>query len=249
MKKLFPGAIRKGSLLFLAFSFISSTSTYAQWTQTTGPEVQTVWSLAVSGTNLFAGTGGAGVYLSTNNGASWTAVNAGLTNTSVRSLAVSGTNLFAGTFDGVFLSTNNGSSWSAVSPGLTNFDVRALAVSGSNLFAGVYFGGVWRRPLSQLVSVREISDKSLPKSFRLEQNYPNPFNPSTTIEFSLARSAYVTLKVFNLLGQEVETLVSQDVQAGKHSSQWNPKGIASGAYYYRLVAGSFVETKRMLLLR
>ena len=93
---------------------------------------------------------GGGVFLSTNNGTSWTAVNTGLTNTFVSSLAVSGTNLFAGTGadfggpggDGVFLSTNNGTSWTAVNTGLTNTVVLALAVSGTNLFAGTD-GGVF----------------------------------------------------------------------------------------------------------
>jgi hypothetical protein len=97
----------------------------------------------VSGTNLFAGTWGDGVFLSTNNGTNWTAVNNGLTNTFVRALAVSGTNLFAGTVEGggVFLSTNNGTSWTAI--GLTNTDVNALAISGTNLFAGTWGGGVF----------------------------------------------------------------------------------------------------------
>jgi hypothetical protein len=97
----------------------------------------------VSGTNLFAGTGDAGVFLSTNDGSSWTAVNTNLTNTNVRALAVSGTNLFAGTSgSGVFLSTDNGTNWTAT--GLTSTDVCALtAVSGSKLFAGTWGDGVF----------------------------------------------------------------------------------------------------------
>ena len=77
-----------------------------------------------------------GVFLSTNNGTSWTAVNTGLTNTACPALAVSGTNLFAGTEGGVFLSTNNGTNWTAVNAGLTDQSLPALAVSGTNLFAG-----------------------------------------------------------------------------------------------------------------
>jgi hypothetical protein len=110
-----------------------------------GPTTNTyVFALAVSGTNLFAGTWG-GVFLSTNNGTRWTAVNSGMSSTNVSSLAVSGTNLFAGTYDaGVFLSTNNGTSWTAVDSGLTYaFNVDALAVSGTNLFAGTERGGVF----------------------------------------------------------------------------------------------------------
>jgi ligand-binding sensor domain-containing protein len=101
-----------------------------------------VRSLTVSGSNLFAGTFGGGVFLSTNNGASWTAVNTGLTNLNAYSITASGSNLFAGTGGGVFLSTNNGASWTAVNTGLTNQDVRFLTISGSNLFAGT-LGGVF----------------------------------------------------------------------------------------------------------
>ena len=96
----------------------------------------------MSSTNLFAGTWGGGVFLSIDNGTSWTAVNSGWTYTTVLSLAVSGTNLFAGTGGGVFLSINNGTSWTAVNSGLTNTTVLSLAVSGTNLFAGTE-GGVF----------------------------------------------------------------------------------------------------------
>jgi ligand-binding sensor domain-containing protein len=95
----------------------------------------------VSGSNLFAGTYG-GVFLSTNNGTSWTAVNTGFRNTSVPAFAVSDSNLFAGTYGGgVFLSTNNGTTW--VNSGLSDLDVIALVVHDSNLFAGTGYGGVF----------------------------------------------------------------------------------------------------------
>jgi hypothetical protein len=102
-----------------------------------------LWTLAVSGTNLFAGDADGGVRLSTNNGTSWTAVYSGLADPQGSALAVSGTNIFYGTGGGVFLSTDNGSSWTAVDSGLTNLNVVAFAVSGANIFAGTYGGGVF----------------------------------------------------------------------------------------------------------
>ena len=103
-----------------------------------------VWSLAVSGSDVFAGTGGGGVFLSTNNGANWTAANSGLTRTEVASLAVTSSNVFAGTDSGLFLSTNNGRSWTIVESGLSrNYYVSSLRASGSNIFAGTYGGGVF----------------------------------------------------------------------------------------------------------
>ncbi len=89
----------------------------------------------------------------------------------------------------------------------------------------------------------------LPESIALYQNYPNPFNPSTTIAFSLSRSSDVTLKVFNILGQEVAMLVSEKLPAGNYRYEWDAKGLASSVYVYRLQAGSFVQAKKLVLLK
>jgi hypothetical protein len=87
------------------------------------------------------------------------------------------------------------------------------------------------------------------KAFALEQNYPNPFNPSTTIEFSIPLSAQVQLKVYNILGQEVATLVNENLKVGRHSVTFDASRLASGLYLYKINAGSFVSTKKMLLLK
>src|SRR5436309_1385486 len=131
--------------LFLRFVLCAVTLTLAQsaaitqWVPTGCPSTEFTMALAVSGTNVFAGAQIGGVCFSSDNGTTWSAVNTGLTNTSVFSLAVSGTNLYAGTYGGgVFLSTNNGTSWTA--SGLTNNYVWSLAISGTNLFAGTDSG-------------------------------------------------------------------------------------------------------------
>jgi hypothetical protein len=168
----------------------------------------------------------------------------------VLSLGVSGTNLFAGTYGGgVFLSANKGSSWTAVNSGLTKTFVNAFAVSGTYLFAGTWGGGVWRRPLSEMITSVEEVRTSVPEGHSLEQNYPNPFNPSTKIRFSLPKSGYVTLKVYDVLGREVETLVQGERAAGSYSVEWTPNNLASGVYLYRIQAGAYTETKKLMLLR
>jgi glucuronoarabinoxylan endo-1,4-beta-xylanase len=84
----------------------------------------------------------------------------------------------------------------------------------------------------------------------LKGNYPNPFNPTTTIRFELPGTAQVTLKIFNILGQEVATLVSDRLSAGSHSYEWScSEGTASGMYVYRLEVGGHIETRRMILLK
>ncbi len=97
-------------------------------------------ALTISGTNLFTGTLGGGVFLSTNNGTNWTQVSSGLTNTYVNAITFSGTNLFASTEGGIFVSTNNGTNWTSASNGLTNTYIHSIAVSGTNLFAGTEDG-------------------------------------------------------------------------------------------------------------
>jgi len=89
----------------------------------------------------------------------------------------------------------------------------------------------------------------LPENFYLYQNYPNPFNPSTTIEFTLPKSEFVELKVYNILGKEVSTLVSNKLNQGNHTYTFDGKNLASGIYYYHLTAGDFREVKKMILLR
>jgi hypothetical protein len=83
----------------------------------------------------------------------------------------------------------------------------------------------------------------------LSQNYPNPFNPTTTINFSIPKSGFVTIKVYDVLGREVTTLVSQELSAGNYKQQWNANRMPSGIYFYRLQSGSFTETKKLILLK
>jgi hypothetical protein len=91
--------------------------------------------------------------------------------------------------------------------------------------------------------------KSVPIDFKLSQNYPNPFNPSTIINYELPIPNYVELIIYNLLGQEVETLVSEKIEAGYHQIEWDASGFASGVYYYRLHAGGFQDIKKMILTK
>lgn len=97
-------------------------------------------------------------------------------------------------------------------------------------------------------------DELIPETAVLESNYPNPFNPSTTIRFGLNQDNYVSLKIYNALGQEVATLVNEFRNAGYHDVVWNGTDnsgnqVTSGIYFYRLNTGNFVEVKKMLLTK
>jgi hypothetical protein len=97
--------------------------------------------------------------------------------------------------------------------------------------------------------VGQSNGSTLPKEFILLQNYPNPFNPSTRIGFSVPRTGYVSLKVFDLLGREVATLVNEQLGPGDYERIFNAEGLTSGVYFYRLQTDRFVQTRKLLLLR
>lgn len=106
------------------------------------------------------------------------------------------------------------------------------------------------------VEIKEEPQTNLPTEFRLGNNYPNPFNPGTTISYELAANSFVTLKVFDILGKEIATLVNEEKQAGKYSVRFNTTNqqqttntLPSGIYFFRLQAGDFIETRKMILLR
>jgi hypothetical protein len=103
--------------------------------------------------------------------------------------------------------------------------------------------------IATLVNVNEPSPTISPRQYALQQNFPNPFNPSTMISFTLPAEQFVVLRVFDLIGREVTTLVSKSMPAGTHRVNWDAAGLSSGIYFYQISAGSFIETKKVVLLR
>ena len=128
--------------------------------------------------------------------------------------------------------------------------IKNFTVSKDTLYAGTNGYGVWRRPLSEIVvSANEENLSNVPNSFLLKQNYPNPFNPSTKISWQAPVRSWQILKVYDVLGNEIAILVDEEKEAGYHSIDFNASELPSGVYFYQLRTGSFVETKKMLLLK
>lgn len=99
------------------------------------------------------------------------------------------------------------------------------------------------------LGIGEDNSSHMPKEYALREAYPNPFNPVTTIGFDLPKESKVVLKIHNILGQEVATLVAERLSAGRYQRQWQPIGVSSGVYFYTLHADNYVRTKKLLLLR
>jgi hypothetical protein len=211
------------------------------------PSNSTINALAFSGGNILAGTTGAGIFVSSNEGTMWS--QSALGTSQIWTFLVYGSRVFAGGSNGVFISPDNGLTWNGISQGLDGYFVYSLVVSGEHIFAGVSGGGVWQRPLSEVTSVSNNVLRTLPASFVLSQNYPNPFNPSTTIAFQLPHRSHVSLSVFDLLGRQMELLIDNTLDGGKHEVTFNADGYPTGVYFYRLKAGEFVQTLKMIVQR
>jgi hypothetical protein len=132
---------------------------------------------------------------------------------------------------------------------------RALSSMGQTLVgttadaSNAIHAGFWFQNVSIVTSIEQIASETVPREFRLEQNYPNPFNPSTTITFELPKSSLVRLSVYDILGREVSLLVNEKRDAGAHRVTFIASGLSSGVYFYRMQAGDFVRTRKLLLLR
>jgi hypothetical protein len=145
--------------------------------------------------------------------------------------------------------TTNFSSWPEINmAGVTGGHVLDFATTQDYIYVTTQTGGVFRKALTDLASGVE-SAEATPHGFNLSQNYPNPFNPATKISFSIAKESYVSLIVYDMLGREVASLVSEVRQPGTYSESWNAEGVSSGVYMYRLVAGEHVAVYKMVLMR
>lgn len=204
----------------------------------------------------FAGTFFTGARYSSNFGSAWFASAGFPSDASIFAFGPVGNGMVLAGTDlepfWIYASFDNGVSFSPYSEGLgERAPVEAFAVNDSFMFAGTDYNGVWRRLRPGIVSIQPQPD--VPQAFMLFDNYPNPFNPITTIRYTLPGQAKVTLKIYNILGQEIKTLVNKVQPAGIKSVRWDGRDnhnqpASSGIYIYRLQAGNQVQSKKMILL-
>jgi len=227
----------------------------ATWTPAPlGSTSANVYTVALLGRYAFAGTYGSGLFRSADSGKSWVAINSGLTQTSVRTLLVSGKNLFAGADSaGVFLSSDSGDTWTAIGSGLPVKNVTALYVYGSNLLAGTAGNGLWKRALSEFISV-EAPTASQSQRFSLDRNSPNPFSLATTVSYRVSKECMVRIGVYSLDGKLITTLVNNQRSPGNYKAAWNStdeqgRRMNPGVYVVKMNAGKFSASRKMMFLR
>ena len=188
-----------------------------------------------------------GLYALPNSSSSWTKEIDNFYCSEITYRADKPTEIYASSFNaGVYYSTDGGNSWNLMTATLPYTISDAVCVTGNKVYAAFRNAGIY-----QTATVTDVKEEgaSLPKGFSLNQNYPNPFNPTTTISFSLPRSEYATLKIFDLMGREITTLISKNLATGNYSFKWDARNQPSGVYFCRLQAGQYSETKKLLLLK
>jgi flagellar hook assembly protein FlgD len=124
----------------------------------------------------------------------------------------------------------------------TYLNVHNATFSGGEIRGQVRIGSI------VVTSVAPVSS-TIPREFNISQNYPNPFNPRTTIRLDVPQASNVNITVFNILGREVATIVNEELKPGEYEVQWDATDVASGTYFYKVTAGNFVQTRKMVLLK
>ena len=148
---------------------------------------------------------------------------------------------------GIYITNNSGKSWQQINTGLEDFNAISIGLD-KNGDAVASTSTAIHRSKSIVTGIKEKL-VSIPEKYILRQNYPNPFNPSTVISFQLTAFSKVILKVYDVLGREVATLVNGEKPAGSYKVNFDTSKLASGVYFYRLTAGDFTQTKKMILLK
>lgn len=146
----------------------------------------------------------------------------------------------------IFNSADLGDSWTEQYTGITE-TLNAIDFLNDSLGYSVGMNGTILFTSNGGISL--VKEIELPFGFQLFQNYPNPFNPSTNIKFSIAKQDIVSLKVYDVLGQEIETLINEEKPAGEYEIEFDGNKLSSGVYYYKIIAGRFTDTKKMMLTK
>ncbi|MDZ7344073.1 MAG: T9SS type A sorting domain-containing protein, partial [candidate division KSB1 bacterium] len=187
----------------------------------------------------------------TNGGTTWTPQTSGITTSSPTLNAVhfidANTGWIVAVGGTIQKTTNGGDTWSVLNLPTPSLNAIYFMDSENGWGAGVI--GAILKFSSGTTAVSERTVVRLPEQYILQQNYPNPFNPSTVISFQLPVNSHVTLKVFDVNGREVATLVEGEMAAGSHSVTFAPRDLAGGIYFYKLTAGRFSQTRKAILMR
>ncbi len=193
------------------------------------------------------------IFRTTDFGQNWTDISGNLPDVPLNSVVIDYDHdsvLYVGGDAGVYYTADLGQQWNVLGEGLPNSPVFDLSYHqpAKILIAATHGRSMFEMNIENIVT--GVNDNSsLKKNYVLRQNYPNPFNPSTTISYYIPGQEHVILKIFDITGREVSTLINSTEQPGNHSVKFNGSGLASGIYFYKIQAGSFTDSKKFVLLK
>ena len=236
------------TLLVAGYGIYRSTNNGNNWTQSnTGLTDLNTYRITYLNNYYFVGTAFSGVFRSSDYGKSWLPI--GPNNLTIYALLAYDTLLFAGTISsGVYISTNYGDTWETFNNGNPLGSIVELMHDNTYVYAATLGGGIYRYNKNNITSIEGITSSD-PTSFELNQNYPNPFNPITKISWQSAVSSWQTLKVYDMLGNEVATLVDEFRGAGSYEINFDASNLSSGVYFYKLQTGAYTQSKKMILMK
>ena len=200
------------------------------------------------GTRLIAATSD-GIFYSDNNGVSWTSSISSSLARSVRKFATFyHRDIFAATSVGVLRSFDQGSTWDHITFGLESMNCFSIGIDNDGyLYTGTPDGGTYRS-MDHLLEVGNLT-AGIPGTFHLYQNFPNPFNPSTRIRYDLTQRGHVSIKLYDELGRELQTLVNEVKNAGSYTVEVKAEELSSGVYFYRIISGNNTSVQKMVIVR
>jgi photosystem II stability/assembly factor-like uncharacterized protein len=233
---------------------ITTTNGGSNWTTSVGSNFTGLIGVSLFNATIGTAVGFGGTILRTTDGGStWRGQQSGTTTTGLTAVFFTDVNTgFVVGWDGTILcTTDGGTKWTSQSSGTTN-NLMAVSFSTAQIGTIVGLGGVILHTTTggkTNVNVESDAMISLPEQYTLNQNFPNPFNPITSFSFDLPSKSFVQLTIFDIIGRKVTELISKELSAGSYTHQWNAEHYPSGVYFYCLRAGSFAETKKLILLR
>jgi hypothetical protein len=232
-------------------TILRTTNGGTTWTEQTSGTNNWLNGVSFTDANMGTAVGWRGTILrTTNGGTTWTEQTSGTTE---RLEDVSFTDANNGTvvgFGGTILrTTNGGTTWTEQTSGTNNWLSSVSFTDANNGWAVASNGTILHTTNGGVSFVEEEQIDEMPTIYFLSNNFPNPFNPSTKIKYSIPQSSNVVIKVFDILGNEIETLINEEKSAGTYEVKWNAENLPSGVYFYQLNAGEFVNTKKMILLK
>lgn len=245
-------AVKSNGTIFagtaLNYGVLRSTDNGSNWTQVvTGMTFTNITSIIIGNDGyIYASDLNNGVYRSSDDGDHWTQVNTGLGSLYVNCLAQrTGGSLYtcsSNSVMGIYSSTNSGGQWTSF--GLQDTAVRKLAINThGTLFAASAYGVYSNLDMTANIGTTPEKDENY-----FQQNFPNPFTQSTTISFNLPCRSMVSLKVYDINGREISTIISKELNTGMYHYQWDAGNIPAGIYYCTLMTDSFSKTQKLILI-